>query len=64
MEGKESKIKTIIARDFNARTRRKRGKVSIEEEEDGETKRKSKDRKVNKERRRLLECIKERGWTI
>jgi len=36
----------------------------MEEEEDGETEKKSKDVKMNKEERRLLECIRERRWEI
>ncbi|KAL6260864.1 hypothetical protein P5V15_008394 [Pogonomyrmex californicus] len=48
VEGKEEGMRTIIGRDFNART-------------EEETKRKSKDKKLNKEGRRLVEWIREKG---
>jgi len=41
------------------RTGRKGERVSMEKEKNGEAERESKDRKVNKERRKFLECIRE-----
>ncbi|KYN50622.1 hypothetical protein ALC57_15112 [Trachymyrmex cornetzi] len=64
MEGKEDGIKTVIGGDFNARTGREGGRVREEVEGmDGEG-RKSKDGKVNRMGRRLVESIKGRGWYI
>ncbi|XP_071577594.1 uncharacterized protein [Temnothorax nylanderi] len=64
MEKGDMGIKTIIGGDFNARTGEEGG---WEEETEGRGKergRKSKDKKVNKDGRTLLEFIEERGWTI
>lgn len=56
--------KLIIAGDFNARTGQE-GSLYFGGEEDGEEyKRKSKDKKVNKEGKKLLEVVEERGWCI
>lgn len=51
--------------DFNARTGQEGGRLEgIEGEEEEEIKRNSKDKKVNKEERKLMEWIRERGWSI
>ncbi|KYN29873.1 hypothetical protein ALC57_00672 [Trachymyrmex cornetzi] len=52
MEGKEEGVKTVIGEDFNVRTGREGGE------------RRSKDSKVNKEGRKLVGFIRERGWAI
>jgi len=49
--------------DFNARTGRKGGRLSLEGEEEG-VGRRSRDGKINKEGRMLVEGIRERGWSI
>lgn len=58
---KEGRVKTVIGGDFNARTGNKGGGIqgSGEEEEGGERERKSKDRKINKEGRMLIEFRRE-----
>jgi len=63
MEGKEKGVRNIIGGDFNARTGEEGGKVEGEDWEESRY-RKSKDKKVNGEGRRLIECIRERGWWI
>ncbi|TGZ52029.1 hypothetical protein DBV15_12118 [Temnothorax longispinosus] len=60
----EKGVRTIVSGDFNARTGKKGG---WEEEVEGigeKRGRKSKDKKVNKDGRKLLEFIEERGWMI
>jgi len=59
MEGKGNDMKTIIE-GILLQEQGKEKKVSMEEEEDEEMEMKSKDRKVNKEGRRLLEGVEER----
>jgi len=60
MEGKERGVRTLIGGDFNARSGDEGGKVE-EEEWEGSRYRRFKDRKINGERRRLINCIRERG---
>nr|XP_034194798.1 uncharacterized protein LOC117611018 [Osmia lignaria] len=56
--------RTIIGGDFNARTGEEVGSKREEEDEEGEEKRRSKDKKSNAEGNRLLETLRETGWTI
>lgn len=67
MKKKEGEVETIIGGDFNARTGEEGGGVGSEREnkwgtrkERGNTKR-SKDKKVNKEGKMLVEFLEERG---
>ncbi|XP_024883827.1 uncharacterized protein LOC112462336 [Temnothorax curvispinosus] len=64
MEKKEEGRYTIIGGDFNARTGQKGGR--IEEEEGGGLGegRRSKDKKVDREGRLLVNSLEERGWEI
>ncbi|XP_011859464.1 PREDICTED: uncharacterized protein LOC105556959 [Vollenhovia emeryi] len=64
MEQKEEGVRTIIGGDFNARTGEEGGKESIEGADEWEFKRCSKDKRINKEGRKLIQSIKERGWFI
>jgi len=66
MKEKKEGEKVIIRGDFNARTRREGGARRREEDyRSGEWKsRKSKDGKINKEGRKLVEMIEERRWSI
>lgn len=52
--------------DFNARIRKKEGGVEAKEEWEKERDggKKSKDTKINKEGKRLVEFIKEREWMV
>lgn len=59
IEEKEYEVRMLIGSDFNAR---KRGGVGNGKGE--EMRRESKDKKINKERRKLIEFIEERGCTI
>lgn len=64
---KEENIKTIIGEDFNMRTGRKgigRVEDGEEEEEEKEETRKSKDRKINRESKRLIEFLEKRSWIL
>lgn len=66
LEEKKVKNRILISGDFNARTGRE--KEAVKEEEEGESRgekgRKSKDEKVNREGRKLVELIEEREWSI
>lgn len=64
MEGNGDGTRTIIGGDFNARTGEEGGRMGEEEEEEEGTERRSKDKKVNREGRRLLEWIGESGWSM
>jgi len=64
VEKKEYGVKTLVGGDFNARTGMRGGRVSVDEDEDEEMERKSKDKVMNKEGRRLVNWIRERGWAI
>jgi hypothetical protein len=68
MGEKEEGMFTLIGGDFNARTGKREKGIGEEEEEGGRgirwRERKSKDEKENKEERKLLEFIEERGWGI
>ncbi|XP_029155012.1 uncharacterized protein PF11_0207-like, partial [Nylanderia fulva] len=61
-------VYTIIGGDFNARTGQEGGRIrdkeNAEEERKEEKKRKSKDKLINAEGRKLLEFMGERGWSI
>lgn len=62
MGEREAGIRTIIGGDFNARTGREGGGIIEMEGEGGDREgRQSKDRKVNKEGRLLVNLIEERG---
>jgi len=61
-EGQGGEERMVIGGDFNARTGEEGGRACGEEEEDG--KRKSKDKKTNREGRKLLGMLGEVGWTI
>jgi len=63
MDEREKGVKTIIGGDFNARTGEEGGKVEGEEWEEGMYRR-SMDKTINKEGKRLVECIRERGWWV
>lgn len=62
-------METIIGGDFNARTGEEGGEVGIEGEEargdrKEESRSRSKDKKINKEGKMLVEFLEERGWGI
>lgn len=54
-------MKTIIGRDFNAKTGKKGGGVRGDGEEE---ERKSKDKKINKEGKIMIEKLEEVDWEI
>lgn len=64
LERKEEGVRTVFGWDFNAKIVGKGERIDGEEEEEKEIKRRSKDKKVNTERKMLVEYIKERGWFI
>nr|XP_034194846.1 uncharacterized protein LOC117611072 [Osmia lignaria] len=64
LEEVEREGRTIIGGDFNARTGEEGGAQEKEEEDEGEERRRSKDKKINGEGKRLLEVLRETGWSI
>lgn len=63
MEGVGGRVKTIIGGDFNARTGELGGGTEKGEKESGERGR-SRDKKVNRKKRLLVDRLEEVGWTI
>ncbi|XP_024890816.1 golgin subfamily A member 6-like protein 1 [Temnothorax curvispinosus] len=63
-EEEEKRVRTIIGGDFNARTGEERGWEEEDEERVEGGGRRSKDKKINRDGRKLLEFIEERGWMI
>lgn len=61
MDGRGEEVRTIIGRNFNARTGEEGGWMREEEQKVAEKGRRSKDEKINGEGRRLVECIERRG---
>jgi len=70
MEDREKGLKRIIVGDFNARTGEEGGGIDFntagdkEEKEEGKRIRKSKDKTLNAEGRRLVSFLEEKGWEI
>lgn len=65
MGEREVDRRTVIGGDFNARTGEKGGWIEYEEENKKEAKgRSSEDKVINKNRRKLIQVIEERGWQI
>lgn len=60
MEEREESVRTIFGGDFDARTGEEGGRMEEVGKEE-EKRRRSKDKKVNKEGRRLVKVIRERG---
>jgi len=55
---KREEVRTIIEGFFNAKTREEEERISIKKEEKKEIVRSFRDKRVNKEGKRLLDCIK------
>jgi len=64
VEDKTAGIRIVVGGDFNARTGEQEGRWEGELEEEEVEGRRSKDRKVNREGRYLLEVLEEAGWFI
>lgn len=65
MEDKTERVKTIIGKKFNAKTGEEGGEV-VEGDgmEKNDRRRKSKDKRLDRESRIMMEFIEERGWRI
>lgn len=67
-EDYEEGVRTIIGGDFNARTGDKGGRVrgdwEKEEEEEEEGRKRSKDKMINTEGRKLINFLEEKRWSI
>jgi len=63
-EREEEGRRVIIGGDFNARTGEMGGKVNMGEDQGAIKTRNSKDKKSNREGRRLVEVLEETGWSI
>lgn len=64
MEGEGEEIRTLMGEDFNARMERKEegvAELTEEKREEEEGRRKSKDKKIDKEGKILVEFIEERN---
>lgn len=64
MEEREEEGKSVIIGDFNARTGGMGGKVNMGEDQGTIKTRNSKDKKSNREGRRLVEVLEDTGWSI
>lgn len=65
MEGnEEEETRIVTGGDFNARTGEMGGRIVIDKEENNQKSRNFKDKKVNREGRRLREALEESGWSI
>lgn len=64
IDGREDEIKTLIGGNFNARTREEEGWKDEEEYDREKKNRKSKDKKMNREEKKLIEFIQGKGWVI
>lgn len=64
MEDKKKGVRKILGGDFNARTGEMGGWWEGRDERGKEEERKSKDKKINKEGRFLVERLEEVGWYI
>lgn len=61
MEQKEKGVKTITGGDFNVRTGREEEGIRREKREE-EEKRQSRDGKINREDRILMNFVEKKGW--
>lgn len=64
LEEREEGRKILIGGDFNARTRELGGRAEEEGQGEEDGRRKSRDKKVNKEGKKLIEFLDGRGWRI
>lgn len=64
IEEKQYKVRILIVGDFNAKTKKEEGSVAVQNGEREETRRESKDKKINREEKKLIKFIGKRGWTI
>lgn len=61
MEEKEYEVRTLIGDACNARTGREKESVGIQNGKKRKTKRESKDKKINKKGRKLIQFIEEKN---